>query len=487
MNGNTINEMNSETVQLQEKKQPNSEKEISSLVGDEEASVVIKDHDINEFKRSSNTFESTFNLVNSIIGGGIIGLSYSFRIAGLPMGLILLAFCGVITDYAMILLLKCGELANKYTYQGMVEKAFGRPGLIAITTAQFVYPLAVMMAYNVAISDNIPMVFVRTIGPDTILANRQFVNGMATLLIILPLSLPRNIALLDKFSALSIVCVFFYSLVIIIRAGTLAPLTVPSPDAWDFARGGVAQAFGVMAFAFACMHNVFPMYRALENTSIKRYSKVVHSSVALSSIFYVSVALAGYITFTDMSQGNLLNNYCPNDDLANVARFVFAFTIILTYPIQVFISREVIEVGFFRNYAKSWIRHAIITVALIGVATAVSMATDCLGLVIEIAGCFSASPLAFIFPPICYMKLKSKGFMRRKYIPLWLLAIFGVAVMILGTTMAIVNQAGNCAFTETQRYWCPEMSQRHMLFNSSSNTTAMPLFSSSPLPGNSSS
>ena len=57
--------------------------------------------------------------------------------------------------------------------------------------------------------------------------------------------------------------------------------------------------------AFACMHNVFPMYRALENTSIKRYSKVVHSSVALSSIFYVSVALAGYITFTDMSQGKI--------------------------------------------------------------------------------------------------------------------------------------------------------------------------------------
>ena len=95
---------------------------------------------------------------------------------------------------------------------------------------------------------------------------------------------------------------------------------------------------------------------------------------------------------------------------------------------------------------------------------------------------------AFLFPPVCYMKLKNKGFMRRKYIPLWLLTIFGIAVMILGTTMAIVNQAGNCAFTETQRYWCPETSHSHMLFNSSNITaTAMPLFTSSPLPVNSSS
>ena len=47
------------------------------------------------------------------------------------------------------------------------------------------------------------------------------------------------------------------------------------------------------------------MYRAQENTSIKKYSKVVHSSVGLSSLFYIAVALAGYITFTDMSQGML--------------------------------------------------------------------------------------------------------------------------------------------------------------------------------------
>ena len=37
----------------------------------------VKEHGINEFKRSSNMCESTFNLVNSIIGGGIIGKLYA--------------------------------------------------------------------------------------------------------------------------------------------------------------------------------------------------------------------------------------------------------------------------------------------------------------------------------------------------------------------------------------------------------------------------
>ena len=39
--------------------------------------------------------------------------------------------------------------------------------------------------------------------------------------------------------------------------------------------------------------------------------------------------------------GDILENYCHNDDLVNVARFLFACTIMLTYPIECFVCREV--------------------------------------------------------------------------------------------------------------------------------------------------
>lgn len=41
------------------------------------------------------------------------------------------------------------------------------------------------------------------------------------------------------------------------------------------------------------------------------------------------------------SVGDLLNNYCVKDILANVTRFVFACVIMLTYPIECFVAREV--------------------------------------------------------------------------------------------------------------------------------------------------
>lgn len=39
--------------------------------------------------------------------------------------------------------------------------------------------------------------------------------------------------------------------------------------------------------------------------------------------------------------GDLLENFCMNDDWANAARWIFTITIMLTYPIECFVTREV--------------------------------------------------------------------------------------------------------------------------------------------------
>jgi hypothetical protein len=38
-----------------------------------------------------------------------------------------------------------------------------------------------------------------------------------------------------------------------------------------------------------------------------------------------------------------LNNYCLSDNLMSVSRLFFAFTVLLTYPLECFVAREVIS------------------------------------------------------------------------------------------------------------------------------------------------
>ncbi|KAK2532516.1 Slc38a11 [Columba livia] len=81
-----------------------------------------------------------FNIINSIIGSGIIGLPYSMKEAGFPLGVLLLFVVAYITDYSIILLIKGGNLSSTNTYQELVRKTYGLVGYLILSTLQFLYP-----------------------------------------------------------------------------------------------------------------------------------------------------------------------------------------------------------------------------------------------------------------------------------------------------------------------------------------------------------
>ena len=88
--------------------------------------------------------------------------------------------------------------------------------------------------------------------------------------------------------------------------------------------------------------------------------------------------------------GDLLNNYCWNDDLMNVSRLLFSITILLTYPIECFVCREVLQHTFWgkmeeqEDPEESRKRHIALTLILVLSSYVASLITDCLGIVLEI-------------------------------------------------------------------------------------------------------
>lgn len=52
----------------------------------------------------SSLSETSFNYINSIVGSGVIGIPYALVRAGFGVGLILLVFVAVITDYSLRLM-----------------------------------------------------------------------------------------------------------------------------------------------------------------------------------------------------------------------------------------------------------------------------------------------------------------------------------------------------------------------------------------------
>jgi sodium-coupled neutral amino acid transporter 11 len=82
-------------------------------------------------------------------------------------------------------------------------------------------------------------------------------------------------------------------------------------------------------------------------------------------------------------------------------------------------------------------RHVVITTGLVGIALVIALLTCNLGFVLEVTGGFSATALAFILPPSCYLKLASGPVMSIQKLPYLACLGFGIAVMILSTFFSL--------------------------------------------------
>ena len=54
-----------------------------------------------------------------------------------------------------------------------------------------------------------------------------------------------------------------------------------------------------------------------------RFNAITHASTGMSLVCCLLMAVTGYVVFTDKTQGNILNNFSPDDLLINIARFCF--------------------------------------------------------------------------------------------------------------------------------------------------------------------
>lgn len=159
------------------------------------------------------------------------------------------------------------------------------------------------------------------------------------------------------------------------------------------------------------------------------------------------MALSGFLTFGSLTSGNVLNNF-PSSALVNLARFCFGLNMLTTLPLEAFVCREVMANYFLASAAAaggpdgvsstaadphdsaahhmSTTAHVVVTTALVWGATIIATQICDLGAVFEIIGATSASILAYILPPLCYLKLSRKKDWRRPMA--WAVVVFGCTV-----------------------------------------------------------
>jgi len=141
-----------------------------------------------EQEHKSTLLGCSANLINAIVGSGIVGLPFAIKQAGFVAGIVLVIICAILTEKSLRLLIETAKHVHVPSYETLSEAAFGRVGFLFVAGNMFVNAYGAMLSYLMIVKDSFSMV----LGVDpTNTPMRRSVLFLISILIIVPLSSQR--------------------------------------------------------------------------------------------------------------------------------------------------------------------------------------------------------------------------------------------------------------------------------------------------------
>lgn len=384
-------------------------------------------NDINAGKKSS-IFGTCSNLVNSIVGAGIIGIPYAIKNSGLIVGVFLLILVAYLTDKSLRVLIEAAKFhpqlykKNINAFEDFMSYPFGKFGSVFVLLNMFIMAYGAMVAYLLIIKDTVPTILGLAHGVDGGI-EREIVLIITSATIMVPLSMQRDIASLAWTSLLSVsadvILVFFVLTFSPIRESVNEVGGVGELLRQDSIKPTLFVGLGILSTAMACQQTSFIVHGSLENPTSKRWSTVTNSSIFTAALLCIVLGVTGYLGFLDDTQGDVLNNFEPGSVAANGARALLAITMLFTYPMEVFVGRHVL-ISLFYNNANTPRedettccpnRGGRMAIFLYVLALIPALIFDDLGPVLSITGSIGGSCISFITPGIAYLGVHGDAFL----------------------------------------------------------------------------
>ncbi|XP_023579294.1 sodium-coupled neutral amino acid transporter 2 isoform X2 [Octodon degus] len=398
--------------------------------------------------------------------------------------LILLTFVSIFSLYSVHLLLKTASEGGSLLYEQLGHKAFGMLGKLAASGSITIQNIGAMSSYLFIVKYELPLVIKALMNiEDT--NGLWYLNGdylvlLVSLMLILPLSLLRNLGYLGYTSGLSLLCMVFFLIVVICKKFQIpCPMEVAllmnetvnttlTQSAELASTGGLnatvadscrpryfifnsqtVYAVPILTFSFVCHPAILPIYEELKGRSQRRMMNVSKISFFAMFLMYLLAALFGYLTFYGRVESELLHTYSTvvgTDIILLIVRLAVLVAVTLTVPVAVFPIRSSITHLLCPTKDFSWWRHSLITVSILVFTNLLVIFVPSIKDIFGFIGASAAAMLIFILPSAFYIKLVKKERMKSvQKIGALLFLLSGILVMIGSMALIVLDWVHNAS------------------------------------------
>ncbi len=299
-------------------------------------------------KDGASAFSCTVNLAMTILGTGILAIPGGVKGAGMIWGLTFTLITGALAFFSLFLL---GELlpfgGRNPTLNSIAQRSMGKFGGVITDVSLLANCFGAATSYLIIASTSIESL----IGDDY---PRQ-VYVVLCVVAVLPLCMLRRVDMLRFTSYLATFALLLLTVVVVLFAlpwsetgryhDFFNPCAGKSSDA---CRGAIVAStnpidilrqFVTFTNAYTCQQGMVPICAELERPTRRRKLIVISGAIGTACVLYIAVGVAGYLTFGDLVESDILRNYPTTSPFVAAARVGMTINVVTSYPLQLFFSR----------------------------------------------------------------------------------------------------------------------------------------------------
>ena len=180
------------------------------------------------FQQFQGYVSAVFNLMNAILGSGIVGLPFALANLGYITFAVALLLVASLAIFSINLLLKACDLHKTSSYETLASLAFGKLGLWYTCAVIFMHTMLAMCTFMFIVLYEGPAFLRGIIGQESSCENLNdegttvwYLQGkilavMVVWIVVMPLAVAKNIDFLGKTSAIGMLAMIVFSVIIVV-------------------------------------------------------------------------------------------------------------------------------------------------------------------------------------------------------------------------------------------------------------------------------
>ena len=397
----------------------------------------------NEKPRFVSSFSTVMNLLNTLMGAGVLGVSDTFRFCGfLPSYLVLLIIA--ILSYVATQMIVTLQIRQKmHSFEQLTEKSLGKTGSVIYTIAATLFCISALVVFLI-ISGNTVQSWLGYAGWKIADGSWTYKIMVLVYALILPvaLTIPKNMHFLSYFSTFSIFCLFLFAFSVVFKGCQMLPKQgIHETCEFGEVGAGLFNALAIYSLTFALAAVVMPVIAPSE-PSINKRSVTVGVTFFLCFMIVSLTGVIGYLIFGTTVKPVLLESFPPNDILTIIVRAAFFVVVNASYPVVSLtvgasFSRAIFGVNS-SLFLSGW-RRAVVLFCVSSIPVIIAMFLPNIRPALAIGGALGGSLSNFIFPPLIWIKNSGRKLTHWTNICCILLCLFGLVAACVSTYESVLD------------------------------------------------